>query len=207
MAVFDPNSGRTESIVLDTEEFRKLWLDIKDIDKDIARGLRKNLTATARPITLAVRAAALAIPSNGGADQPYSKKKSGGRRAGLRQGLAAATENKTMLTESGAFGVRIRVSGSKFAAVAKRTRTLPRYMERLGRRFQTWRHPVFAHKKSKTVMGWTVERRYQGGTWKGKWEAQRSHPFLLPTVNRFKGAVAKSVESAFEDAARKAGFK
>ena len=193
MKVFDQNAPYAQAIFIDASEYAEFYRDIRNVDVEVAKRLRKNITAVVKPITAEVRAAALAIPSGGGEVKAY-RKSAGGGKAGLRQGIAAATEHKVVINQRAGFGIRIRVSGSKFAALTGKTRTLPRYMEALGKKFQRWRHPVF------------VPYAEMPGP-DGSWVSQDAHPFLLPTANKHRDKVTQAVKDAFDEAHRAVGFK
>lgn len=192
--LWDPNSGRFETILIDTDEFQEFWREVRQVDLELSKQLRRALTRTARRVTLDVRAAALAIPSNGGTGKRYNHRKMKHFRVGFRTGLAASVEQKVMLTQRGAFGIRIRVSGTKFHELTGKPRKLPRYMEGLGRNFQRWRHPVF------------IPYEELPGP-PGSWVDQKAHPFLIPTANEHRNEVERAVEYAFKTAARAVGFK
>jgi|GEM_PF-4599017 len=164
----------------------------KRMDDELNRSLRKRMTRIARPIALEVRAAALAIPSKGGATQGYRKKKGVTGGAGLRQGIAAAVETKSEATKKGNVSLRIRVSGTKFSRATGKPTSLPRYME--GKSRKPWRHPIFV-----------PEDKMPGEP--GQWAAQSAHPFLLPTVLPHRPDVERAIRLAVEDAAREIGFK
>lgn len=173
-------------IEIDGHDFAVIYKQIQTVDKEIAKALRKRLTAAGRPLVEEVRRAALSLPSSGGATDGYRKKRgSAGGDAGFRQGIARSVELKVQPSRPTEFNIRIRVSGSKFNAATGKTRTLPRYMEGLSKR--AWRHPVF------------VPRSKMPGP-PGSWTTQASYPFLLPTVMPHKGEVADAVRKAFEDA-------
>ena len=167
------------SIDIEGDDFSVLFKRVKSFDRELAKATRRRLTEAAQPVRDDVRSAALSIPSRGGGAEAYRKKRgSGGGDAKLRQGIAAATEIKVMPERPGWFCVRIRVSGSKFAAKTGKPVTLPRYMEGLSKR--PWRHPVYGNTE--------------------KWVSQPTHPYLLPTAMRHKPEVQAKVKQALQDA-------
>lgn len=173
-------------IEIDGHDFAVIYKQIQTVDKEIAKALRKRLTAAGKPLLAEVRRAALSLPSSGGGASGYRKKRgSKGGDAGFRQGIARAAELKVQTSRPTEFNIRIRISGSKFNEATGKTRTLPRYMEGLSKR--AWRHPVF------------VPRSKMPGP-PGSWVSQASHPYLLPTVMPHKGEVADAVRKAFLDA-------
>ena len=173
-----------DAIYLDSADLSKLYRATRKVDQNVAKNLRKRILATAKPIVTEVKVAALSIPSKSGDTTEGTRGQLG---LGLRQGIAAATELKINPNRAGIFGVRIRVSGTKFSEKTGKYRTLPRYVEGLSRR-KTWRHPVYANKGE------------IGGKWEGQWAEQKSHPFLLPTVLKHKNEVKEEVVKAFVDA-------
>jgi hypothetical protein len=173
------------SIDIEGDDFSLLYKRVKAFDKELAKATRRRLTDAATPVRDDVRAAALALPSRGGGATTYRKKRGVAGGAGFRQGIAAATEIKVMPERPGHFAVRIRVSGSKFAAKTGKPVTLPRYMEGLSKK--SWRHPVF------------VKRADLPGP-AGRWVAQSPHAYLLPTASRHKPAVQTAVKKALQDA-------
>jgi hypothetical protein len=174
---------KKDAIYLDSTELSKLYAATRKVDVDVAKHLRKRISTIAKPIVEEVRVAALSIPSHSGQTEGGNRGQLG---LGLRQGIAAATESKIMPSRQGSFVVRIRVSGSKFKAKTGKYRTLPRYMEGLGRR--AWRHPVWADKGA------------IAGSWTGPWTEQKKHEYLLPTVMKHKNEVKEEVVKAFIDA-------
>ena len=164
----------------DSPDLVKFYKAVKSVDVEAQKALRKRLTATVKPIVQEVRQAALAIPSTHGDSQS-------GSTMGLRAGIAAATQSKVNPANSKkGFSIRIRVSGSTFAAKTGKYRKLPRYVEGLSKR--PWRHPVFATKGT------------TGGTWSGAWVTQSKHPFLLSTVLPHRKEIEEEVSKAFIDA-------
>lgn len=172
-------------ISIEGDDFSVLYKQVQKFDKELAKATRKRITAAAVPARDDVRRAALSLPSGGGNATTYRKKRgSSGGDAGLRQGLAAATEIKVIASRPGNFCIRIRVSSSKFAAKTGKPLTLPRYVE--GLRRKPWRHPVF------------VARADLPGT--RPWAAQSATPFLVPTLQRHKPQVQRAVKAALQDA-------
>ena len=174
---------KKDAIYLDSTELSKLYAATRKVDADVAKSLRKRISAVAKPIVEEVRVAALSLPSHSGQVDGSNRGQLG---LGLRQGIAAATESKIMPSRQGSFVVRIRVSGSKFKAKTGKYRTLPRYMEGLGKK--PWRHPVWADKGA------------TAGSWTGAWTVQNKHPYLLNTVMRHKNEVKEEVVKSFIDA-------
>lgn len=195
-----------DGIRIESKDLAKLWDDVKNADATVHKELRKNLRFIGNSAVLAVRLAALSIPSKGGEAAENWKRGKGKPALGLRQGIANATELKVASNRYG-FSMRVRVSGNKFNTATGKPHKLPRYMEGLGRRFARWRHPVFARPQSVTGFGYTAERRFRGGTWKGKWTQQPNHPFLLPTTNLYRDETRKAVMDAFDKALKDAGIK
>lgn len=176
----------TISVSIEGDDFALLYKRVKSFDRELAKATRKRLTQAAQPVRDDVRRAALALPSGGGEASSYRKKRgSAGGDAGLRQGIAAATEIKVMPERPGWFCVRIRVSGSKFAAKTGKNVTLPRYMEGLSKK--PWRHPV--HVKRADLPGPA-----------GRWVSQSPHPYLVPTAMGHKVEVQTKVKQALQDA-------
>lgn len=175
------------TISVEGDDFSILYREVQKVDKELAKNLRRRLTQIAQPVRDDVRRAALAIPSGGSASLPIgagtekglakAMRKPRGGSTGLRQGIAGATEIKVMPSRPGHFAIRIRVSGSKFAAKTGKPVTLPRYMEGLARK--PWRHPVFGNREV--------------------WAPQSSHPFLLPTAMRHKAIVHRQVKNAVQE--------
>ena len=173
------------TIDIEGEDFSILFRQVKAFDKELAKATRRRLTEAAQPVRDDVRQAALALPSSGGGADTYRKKRgSVGGDAGLRQGIAAATEIKVMPNRPGWFCVRIRVSGTKFAGKTGKPVTLPRYMEGLSKK--SWRHPVY------------VKRVDLPG--KRPWASQSSHEYMRPAVMRHKPEVQTKVKQALQDA-------
>jgi hypothetical protein len=196
-----------DKIVIDAKEFQQHWDKVKNADSVVHKELRKDIRAIGNNAVLAVRLAAISIPANGGEAAESWKRGKGKPALGLRQGIANATELRVQNNNRYGFGMRVRVSGSKFYAATGKPLKLPRYMEGLGRNFQRWRHPVFARPQRLTGMGYTVERRFRGGTWKGEWAQQKQYPFLVPTMNLYRREMQEAVMGAFDKALKKAGFK
>ena len=176
----------TISVVAD--DFALLYREVQKIDKELAKNLRKRLTAIAQPVRDEVRAAALGIPSRGtaydttsskGVASALRKKRGSNARSGLRASIAASIETKVQPSKPGRFSIRIRASGTKFSARAGRPASLTRYME--GRRVtkKEWRHPVFGDMEA--------------------WTGQASHPYMLDTVMRHKAQVYVQVRSAVQE--------
>ena len=179
-------------VTIDGDDWVTLYKRIRHLDNAVGKRLRTELTKAARPARDAVRKAALAIPSKGGTTEKYRKKKGvdhGG--AGLRQGIAYATEIKVGVSKPDYFSLRIRVSGSKFRTATGKPATLPRYMEGMSRK--PWRHPVFV-----------AEADMPGPD--GSWAAQEPHPYLLETVMQHKPAAIAAVRKAFIEALGDIGF-
>lgn len=169
----------TISISIEGDDFSVLYKKVRAFDKELGKSLRKRLTAAATPVRDDVRAAALSLPSSGGGASSYRKKRgTEGGGAKFRQGIAAATEIKVNPSTPGYFSIRIRVSGTKFAAKTGKNIKLPRYMEGLSKK--SWRHPVYGNRNN--------------------WVSQQSHPYLIPTANRHKPAVQTAVQKALQDA-------
>ena len=163
-------------------DYTDLYKHVRALQPEVGKELRKTLTKAGNEGREAVRSAALALPSRGGTATKFRKKKGVIAGAGLRQGIAAATETKVNASKVDYFGIRIRVSGSKFASATGKSVKLPRYMEGLSRR--PWRHPVF------------VKRDNLPGP-KGSWVSQTKHPYLLPTLSPLKDKTANQVREAF----------
>ena len=167
------------SIDIEGDDFSLLFKRVKAFDRELAKATRRRLTEAAQPVRDDVRAAALSIPSSSGSTDAYRKKRgSAGGDAKLRQGIAAATEIKVMPEKPGWFCVRIRVSGTKFAAKTGKPVNLPRYMEGLSKR--PWRHPVYGNREN--------------------WVSQSSHAYQVPTAMRHKPEVQTKVKQALQDA-------
>jgi hypothetical protein len=181
-----------ESFAIDitSKDYARFYSATRKVEPEITKALRKRLTATAKPITNQVKMAALALPSKQG-----GMAEQGGRGAtglGLRQGIAAATEQKVSPSGRNGLNVRIRVSGSKFADKTGKPRKLPRYVEGFAKK--PWRHPVFAKGGSTK------------GTWKGAWVVQAKTPFLVETVLPHKEEFRGAVYDAFADAVHASGM-
>jgi hypothetical protein len=177
-------------IDVNTKDYARFYAATKKVEPEITKALRKRLTAIAKPITAQVKLAALALPSKQGGMAEKGARGTGG--LGLRQGIAAAVEQKIRPTGKNGLNVRIRVSGTKFAEKTGKPRKLPRYVEGFSKK--PWRHPVFA------------DAGAVKGTWKGAWVVQAATPFLVQTVlphkEEFKGAVYDS----FVDAVHSSGM-
>lgn len=162
---------------VDARDYQKFYSAIKSVDVDVQKALRKRLTRVGKPIVEEVREAARALPS---------KNESKGEGMGLRDGIAKAVEMKINTGKKGGFSIRIRVSGTKFAAATGKYKKLPRYVEGMGSK--PWRHPVFADKGAKN------------GSWAGTWVEQAPKPFMLKTAMKHKAEVREEVAQAFLDA-------
>lgn len=177
-------------IDISSKDYARFYAATKKVEPDITKALRKRLTAIAKPITAQVKQAALSLPSNqGGMAEKSSRGASG---IGLRQGIAAAVEQKVRPTGKNGLNVRIRVSGTKFAEKTGKPRKIPRYVEGFSKK--PWRHPVFADAGSFK------------GTWKGAWVVQKSTPFLVRTVLPHKEEFRGAVYDAFADAVHSSGL-
>jgi hypothetical protein len=163
-----------EQFKIDDKEFIAFFKAVSKVDPEMKKALRKKITALAKPIVADVKAAELAIPSQGGGAASGRKKK--GELLGLRASLANATKSDFNGTGRGAV-VHIRVSTSKFMAVSGKPRTLPFYME--GRRKRKWRHPVFGNKEV--------------------WVEQSPHPYLADTVLKHKDSFVDGVADAVNE--------
>lgn len=164
------------SFEVDARDYQQFYAAIKSVDVNVQKALRKRLTKVAKPIVQEVKGAALDLPSK-------NQKHEG---MGLREGLAKATEMKINTGKKGGFSIRIRVSGTKFAAATGKYKKLPRYVEGMGTK--KWRHPVFADAGAK------------GGTWTGAWVEQAPKKFMIDTVTQHKEEVHEEVAQAFLDA-------
>lgn len=160
---------------INDKEFIAFFKAVAKVDPELKKALRKNITVLAKPIVADVKAAELAIPSQGGEAGGGRKKK--GEILGLRAALANATKSDFNTTGRGAV-IHIRVSSSKFMAVSGRPRSLPYYME--GRRKRKWRHPIFGNKEN--------------------WVEQSPHPFLAVTVLKHKDKFVDGVADAVNEA-------
>ncbi len=159
---------------IDAKEFAAFYKAVAQIDPELKKALRKTMTTLAKPIVADVKAAELAIPSQGGGAVATRKKK--GETLGLRASLANATKSDINATGRGAV-VHIRVSSSKFMAASGRPRSIPYYME--GRRKRKWRHPVFGNKEN--------------------WVEQSPHPYLAVTVLKHKDNFVAGVADAVNE--------
>lgn len=183
-------------IFVDTKDYAVFAAKVKNADKAIYKAMRKAINDETKKVVREVRQAALNLPSSGAAEaDTYSAKKMGAFGVGLRTALAASVESKIISRASkNLFGVRIRVSGTRFRELSgtykgnkpRRPRKLPRYVEGLGRKFQRWRHPVYGDRET--------------------WVQQSAKPFLMPTANKHRLAVREAVRQAFKEAARQVGF-
>lgn len=165
-------------------DYARFYAATRKVEPEIAKALRKRLGAAAKPITAEVKRAALSLPSHQGG--MADKAARGATGVGLRQGIAAAVEQKVKPTGKNGLNVRIRVSGSKFAEKTGKPRKLPRYVEGFAKK--PWRHPVFAKGNASK------------GTWKGAWVVQASTPFLVQTVLPHKQEFKDAVYHSFVDA-------
>ena len=182
------------SVSVNSPDLAKFYKDIAKLEssKAVAKRLRKDLRETVKPIVSEVKREARALPGKPKtADDIRYEQKMGGTGVGLRAGLAAATEAKTRALPDGMF-IRVRISGTKFAAITGKYRKLPRYVEGMGRR--RWRHPVFADKGA------------TNGAWTGKWVQQEPTPFLFDTVTKYKEEVREAVFKAFDKAIMDTGW-
>jgi len=170
-------------IDIDSKDYARFYKATKQIEPEITKALRKRLTAVTKPITNEVKEAALSLPSKQGATEKAARGSTG---VGLRQGLAAATEQKVRPTGKAGLNVRIRVSGTSFADKTGKPRKLPRYVEGFSRK--PWRHPVFADKGATK------------GTWTGPWVEQKPTPFLFKTVTAHKQEFKDAVYDSFVEA-------
>jgi hypothetical protein len=164
----------SDAIKLDAKELLDLYKALGQVDPELRKALRRQLTSLAKPIVEEVKRAELAIPSKKGSAGGTRKKK--GATLGLRASLANATKADFATMGHGA-AVHIRVSSSKFVAVSGRPRTIPYYME--GRRKRAWRHPVYGNKEN--------------------WVTQKGHPFLMGTVRKHKDDFEKSCLKAVNE--------
>jgi hypothetical protein len=177
-------------IDVDSKDYSRFYAATRKVEPEITKALRKRLTAIAKPITAEVRQKALALPSKQGGMAEH-----GGRGAtglGLRQGIAAAVEQKVRPAGKSGLNIRIRVSGTKFMEKTGKPRKLPRYVEGFSKK--PWRHPVFA------------DAGATKGSWKGAWVIQAATPFLVQTVLPHKEEFRGAVYDAFAEAVRASGM-
>jgi hypothetical protein len=177
-------------IDITSKDYARFYSATRKVEPDITKALRKRLTTIAKPITAQVKQAALSLPSKQGGMAEMGGRGAGG--LGLRQGIAAAVEQKIRPTGKNGLNVRIRVSGTKFAEKTGKPRKLPRYVEGFSKK--PWRHPVFADSGATK------------GTWKGAWVIQPATPFLVQTVLPHKPAFREAVYDAFVDAVHSSGM-
>jgi hypothetical protein len=177
-------------IDITSKDYARFYAATKKVEPEVTKALRKRLTLIAKPITAQVKQAALALPSKQGGMAEMGGRGAGG--LGLRQGIAAAVEQKVSPTGKNGLNVRIRVSGTKFAEKTGKPRKLPRYVEGFAKK--PWRHPVFAK-------GGATK-----GTWKGTWVVQAKMPFLVETVLPHKEEFRGAVYDAFADAVHASGM-
>jgi len=181
-----------ESFAIDitSKDYARFYSATRKVEPEVTKALRKRLTEAAKPVTAQVKQAALSLPSKQGGMAEKAGRGSTG--LGLRQGIAAAVEQKVSPSGKAGLNVRIRVSGSKFADKTGKPRKLPRYVEGFAKK--PWRHPVFAK-------GGATK-----GTWKGAWVVQPKMPFLVETVLPHKPAFREAVYDAFVDAVHSSGM-
>lgn len=177
-------------IDVNTKDYARFYAATKKVEPDITKALRKRLSTVAKPITAQVKQAALSLPSKQGGMADKSGR--GATGLGLRQGIAAAVEQKIKPTGKNGLNVRIRVSGTKFAEKTGKPRKLPRYVEGFSKK--PWRHPVFA------------DAGASKGSWKGTWVVQAPTPFLVQTVLPHKEQFRNAVYDAFVDAVHSSGM-
>ena len=177
-------------IDVNSKDYARFYAATKKVEPEITKALRKRLTVIAKPITAQVKQAALTLPSKQGG--MADKGSRGATGLGLRQGLAAAVEQKIKPTGKNGLNVRIRVSGTKFAEKTGKPRKLPRYVEGFSKK--PWRHPVFA------------DAGALKGSWKGAWVVQAPTPFLVQTVLPHKEEFKKAVYDSFVDAVHASGM-
>ena len=177
-------------IDVNSKDYARFYKATKKVEPDITKALRKRLTIIAKPITAQVKQAALSLPSKQGGMAELGGKGASG--LGLRQGIAAAVEQKIRPTGKDGLNIRIRVSGTKFAEKTGKPRKLPRYVEGFSKK--PWRHPVFADAGSAR------------GSWKGAWVVQPATPFLVQTVLPHKPEFRQAVYDAFVDAVHSSGM-
>jgi hypothetical protein len=177
-------------IDVDSKDYARFYAATKKVEPEVTKALRKRLTTIAKPITEQVKQAALSLPSKQGGMAEKSSR--GATGLGLRQGIAAAVEQKVRPTGKAGLNIRIRVSGTKFAEKTGKPRKLPRYVEGFSKK--PWRHPVFADAGSAR------------GSWKGAWVVQAATPFLVQTVLPHKEEFRAAVYDAFVDAVHESGM-
>ena len=177
-------------IDVNSKDYARFYAATKKVEPEITKALRKRLTVIAKPITAQVKQAALSLPSKQGGMAEMGGKGAGG--LGLRQGIAAAVEQKIRPTGKNGLNVRIRVSGTKFQEKTGKPRKLPRYVEGFSKK--PWRHPVFA------------DAGAVRGSWKGAWVVQAATPFLVQTVLPHKEEFRGAVYDAFADAVHASGM-
>ena len=170
-------------IDIDSKDYARFYKATREIEPEITKALRKRLTEVTKPITNEVKQAALSLPSKQGATEKAARGSTG---VGLRQGLAAAVEQKIRPTGKAGLNVRIRVSGTSFAEKTGKPRKLPRYVEGFSKK--PWRHPVFA------------DAGASKGTWTGAWVEQKPTPFLFQTVTAHKQEFKDAVYDSFVEA-------
>lgn len=175
---------------INSKDYARFFAATKKVEPEVTKALRKRLTAIAKPITAQVKQAALSLPSKQGGMAEKSSR--GATGLGLRQGIAAAVEQKIRPTGKAGLNIRIRVSGTKFAEKTGKPRKLPRYVEGFSKK--PWRHPVFADSGSIK------------GSWKGAWVVQASTPFLVQTVLPHKPEFKQAVYDSFVDAVHASGM-
>jgi len=178
------------AIDITSKDYARFYSATRKVEPEVTKALRKRLTAAAKPVTTQVKQAALNLPSKQGG--MVEKGARGSTGLGLRQGIAAATEQKVSPSGRNGLNVRIRVSGSKFTDKTGKPRKLPRYVEGFSKK--PWRHPVFA-KNAAT-----------NGSWKGAWVVQSKMPFLVETVLPHKEEFRGAVYDAFADAVHASGM-
>jgi intein/homing endonuclease len=170
-------------IDVDSKDYARFYAATRKIEPEITKALRKRLTAVTKPITNEVKQAALSLPSKRGATEKGSRGEIG---LGLRQGIAAAVEQKIKPSGKSGLNIRIRVSGTTFFEKTGKPRKLPRYVEGLSKK--PWRHPVYA------------DAGAVNGTWTGAWVEQKSTPFLVKTVIPHKQEFKDAVYDSFVEA-------
>lgn len=178
------------------EELRLLAVELKMARPELARGLRKALVETVKPIVPEVRSAALSIPTSGGggfgagaADRAIhtvgrSRAKNQTRvvnralgGSGLRARIAAAVKSVVRVSTS-SVAVYLKVDASQFP---DDQRILPKYMDGIGR----WRHPTYGH---------------------DPWVQQDAHPYFRKTIEPHIPEVELRVRAVMTEVARAAGF-
>lgn len=121
-----------------SRQMRDLAVDLAragDAGKGLSRKLRRNITASTRPIKVEVQQNARAIPARGSAS------------TGLRESLAKATRIKIAASRRNTT-VQLIVDGKRMPAQVgdgpnSGQQKLPAYMEGTAKR---WRHPVFGNR-------------------------------------------------------------